>query len=287
MTYESPVDINMEGDRLLSRWFISLFIISTLFICVLLYPAKTIRHQVLNATDPQPIVLFYLTQLLQRHPNDAMLHIAMAQQLIGLYHWSSAEKEINWLAAQPNYLVETRLLRFQLHYTEAYQLPLGVKRNQAFAALRLEVVQFRDVPLTQQQLQDMASMALSINQPRIALSFYQRLQDIHDANLLRDIARVALESSQYAVCAEYYMLAYRYETLLVMKRNDVMAALKAYEAGGLLNEGIALIKLLPPEVTNTHAMLVFITQYALAAGHPEVAQIYIKRALLMHGVVRP
>src|SRR4051812_21109674 len=119
MSYE----FNAIGTRVIRQLlpipFILAFMLSVVLISILLFPAKKLQRQVLSATQPQEITLYYLKQLVERYPNKNPLRIALAEQEINSYHWSDAEEQLNILEKNSQLQIDVSLLRFRLEYTKA------------------------------------------------------------------------------------------------------------------------------------------------------------------------
>jgi hypothetical protein len=286
MTYKlAASDIN-TSNKLVSNGFIILFTLGVIFISMLFFPIKTIRHQVLKVTQPQAISLYYLKTLVKLYPKQGPLRLALIKQYIGLYQWMAAETEIEYLKQNPDMQIDAKLLTFQLQYTKAYQLPKGKSQTKSFKELRTNINNFTKLKLTKEQSLVLAEDALNLGLPGLALTFYQTVSDSTDVVLLKKIAIIALQTSQYTISADYYMKAAKLERTLEMKRICIIGALKALEAGNLFSQGIDIVKQLSVKIINNKTMLVFLTRFTLAANRPDLAQNYIKRALLMRGVVK-
>ncbi len=280
MNYESTANNIKTKTGILSWWFILIFVVCVSIISALFFPIKTLPDTVLTISQPQAITLYYLQQLVPLYPERYSLRIALIQQEIGIYDWIAAEHQISLLEKDSAMANEARLLRFQIKYTQAYQMPHGLEREAAFMNLRKEVGTFTQLPLQKDQVLTLAKMALSLGMPALALSYYQQLGQVKDPLLLKQIAQTALQTSQHAVSAQYYMLAEQQEKTVEQKRVDIINALKALEAGRLFDQGIKLISTLQDNVIDNKAMLTFLAQYCLAANKPDLAEVYIKRALL-------
>lgn len=281
MSYE----FNAIGARVIRQLlpipFILAFMLSVILISILLFPAKKLQRQVLSATQPQEITLYYLKQLVEYYPNKNSLRIALAEQEINSYHWVDADEQLSILEKNPQLKIDVRLLRFRLEYTKAYQLPHGEVRKKMFAKLQTDILNFTDLPLQKNQLLFLANAALNIEKPAVALMFYQQIKEINNPILYEQIAKTALQASQYSISAQYSMLAEKYQKTLELKRRDIITALQTLQQGGLFSEGLAILSKLPDDITNNKSMLIFLTQYALAANRPDIAQEYARRTLLL------
>lgn len=280
MISELNVNNNSNKNQIVPLWFFAVFIIMITALMIILFPIDKIPALALKITTPQPITQYYLEQLVQYHPTKTDIRIALIKQQIGLYNWNDAQAEINILKKNADMQTETRLLEFLLAYTKVYQMPKGIERNNTFNVLRTEVATFANVKLSITQLIMLADISLNLGLPKLALDFYQKVGPINDVVLLRHIAVTALQSSQYAISAKYYMLAEEREKTLEDKRIDVISALGALQQGSVFSMGIDIIIHLPDDLVNNKAMLLYLAKFTLAANRPDLAQSYIKRALL-------
>lgn len=288
MTYKYHARYINEPVRVIPSWFISLFIVGICLLALAFYPARPIKNALLANTKPEAVALFYLSQMLKQNPNNEQYRIAFAEQLIGNKKWNQAEEQISYLEKIPDTEVVVSLLQYQLKYTKYFVLTNRTNRKKAILALQNDMETIRSLSLNNTQLQNMANIAVTINLPDIATEFYQRLNADHhitDPNELRKIAKIALYGSKYAVSAEYYIMASQHAATLDLKRRDTLDAIKVLLAGNLYNNAATLIANIPADIANNKQMLVYLTQFALAANRPDLAQGFIRRALFMRGNV--
>lgn len=272
----------IEGaEPFLPTWVILSFISAILILFWLLFPDKQLRVQVLNATPGQPIAAYYLPHLIDNHPKDIALRFALIREEIALHHWQAALQQINKLSDFPGTAIERNILIFQLNYTKAFQISDNMEKQKAIQQLRKDIQQFKNVALSQQQLNYLAPTALSLNEPMLALGFYKQYSNINEVNVFRTIAKTALGVSDYSYSAKNSLLAMQHEKDVNLQRLDIHRALMALQMGSLFQQGIDLIAQLPESVINNKEMLIYLTKYCLAANRPDLAQIYITRALAM------
>ena len=275
-----------EDAIFLSPWLIGSFFVGMCAIFIILYPAKELYHLLIKIKVGQPITLFYLSQYEIIYPNDTSIHIARAKQAILLGKDAIATQEIQWLKNNGNNPADVNLLQFELEYYQAFRLPKGVARNQLISQLQNKMPELLLLPMDNEQLFNLAGMALAIKQPAAALGLYKRMTNLNDPVLLRVIGSTALQTSQYKISAFYYLEAARYDKYLDEKRQDIISALKVYESGGLFSEGIQVIISLPNNIVENKEFLIFLTQFALAANRPDLAQKFAREALMLRGVVK-
>lgn len=285
MSYEYLVnDQDVKNTRILPYWLISGFFISVCMISYLLFPMKTLSKQVLASDEPQEITLYYLEKLVALEPHVAEFHQALAQQYIWKGDWSDANKQIKLLESEPAYNTETKLLYFQVKLGEVYAMKPSVQRQENFNLLKNDLKKLLLLPLNQAQQLNLAKIALGLDAPDIALGIYQNVlknDTAKDPKLYRKIALIALQTKQYQISATYYFQAMDYEKEIEAKRRDLVNGLDVLVQGGLSTQGVDFVLKLPEKLLNNKALLEFLTQFMLAANRPDLAQIYIKRALLM------
>ena len=278
--------VDKDEMTFLSGWFIALFFSGVVAIGILFFPKYYLYNLLLKIKVGQPVALFYLSQYEIMYPKNISIHVARAKQAIFLEKYDLANIEINWLAANTTENTEVKLLRFELQYYQAYGLPKGAARNNAIADLQKIMPQFITLPMRNDQLLVLASIALKIEMPAAALALYERISNLKDPELLREIGATALQTSQYKISAKYYLMASENETYLDDKRTDIISALEALQSGNYFDDGIAIITSLPDKVIENKEMLVFLTQYTLAAKRPDLSQEFARRALMMKGVIK-
>lgn len=283
MNSNSPVLRKYQERLVLPSWFVGGFAVSVCIIAYCLFPNESIRQSALNLTKPEEITQFYLMQLNAREPDNVNVQIALIEQAIGLKEWGYAENRINKLAGYPHQADEVTRLKFIYAYDKAFQIPKGKGRNDALAPLKASLPRLLALTLSAPQYKRLGHIALMLSSPQLALQFYKKaitLSGDQPPEFYMEISSVALQSSQYQQAAEFAMMAANREPLMELKRKYTIAALKAYQAGNLFNEGAALLLQCDDQLLNNKLMLIFATNYALSINRPELAEKFIKRALL-------
>lgn len=283
MNSSSPVKSGVLKLNLIKPVFIGGYVISVVVLCIILFPNHLITEQVLTLTQPEPITVTYLTQLIQANPTQLAYKIALAQQEMGLHHWQQAEALINDLALDETQQDQVSRLQFMNAFTKAYALPKGVEREKALAALKPAILALLNLDLSANQCHELGDLALKLNAPATALAFYEKVVNLEgeqSPSFYRDIGDTAMQTSQYKLAANYYWQASVRESQIELQRKDIILALKAYQSGNLMQDGANLLTHLSNEVIDNEAMLVFLTKYAIAANRPDLAEVYIKRVLL-------
>ncbi|HEU5282162.1 MAG TPA: hypothetical protein VFU82_09310 [Gammaproteobacteria bacterium] len=286
MNSPSPVQVKTAELYFLPRFFIAAFGIGIMAMSAWLFPNKLIPYFAITLTSPQPLTAFYLENMHQHKPNDTNIQIALIEQYIGLYEWEKADALLNTLASNTTQHDQWVRLQFIKNVSQAYRLPKGPARTNTLLTFKKNISTLLNLTFTPEQAQNLGNVALKLDAPDIALAFFQKVIQANpnqNAGFYQDIARVALENSEYDIAAQFYLTASEKQTLIELKRMDVINALKAYQAGNLMAKGITVIAKLPDAIIDNQAMLIFLTKYAIAANRPDLATDYITRSLFSDG----
>jgi hypothetical protein len=276
-------------DRLIPLKFIFIFSGVMILMFVGFFPGFSLKKELLSPFDSTVISLYYLNRYVADHPTDIEMRVALAQQEIEQYHFDKAKVQIETLKQTKAASYEPQLLTFYMTYTQGFLIKDKQAKDAQFVKLRQEVNAIKTLPLRRQDLIKFAPIALGLGKPGIALHFYEPLvrdKAPADPESFRKITKIAMQDSQYKVAAKYLHLAMKHEVSMEKKRADSLAILTIYQNGHLFDEGIAFISSLPDQLIDQKNMLVKITEFLLYANRPELAEIYIKRALTVKGKIR-
>lgn len=283
MNSNSPVLRKYQERFILPGWFVGAFAIAVCIIAYGLFPNESIRESALNLTKPEEITQFYLMQLNAREPENVKVKIALIEQAIGLKEWDFAESNIRILANDPQQADQVTRLKFIFAYDQAFQIPKGKAREAALKPLKANLPKLLALKLTVPEYKKLGNIGLMLGSPQLALQFYEKVISISGDQppaFYMEISNVALQSSQYKEAAQFAEKAANRESLMELKRQYTIAALRAYQAGNLFNEGAALLMQCDDALLNNKLMLIFATNYALNINRPDLAEKFIKRALL-------
>lgn len=286
MNSSSPVQPKITELYFLPRLLIAAFGICIVAMSVWLFPNHIIPDFAVTLTNPQPLTAFYLENMNQREPQNTTIQIALIEQYIGLYEWTKADALLNTLALNTAQHDQWVRLEFIKNVSQAYRLPKGSERTNALLKFKEAIPTLLNLTFTPEQESALGYVALKLAAPDTALAFFQKVIQANpnqSATFYENIAQVALENSEYDIAAQFYLEASAKQTLIELKRVDVIEALKAYQAGNLMAKGITVIAGLPDAIINNQAMLIFLTKYAIAANRPDLATDYITRSLFSDG----
>lgn len=289
----NAIDKPSASQPFISLWVVAAFIVVVIIVLILLFPEKSLRAHLLSNQEPSPVALYYLDQLIKVNPQDNLVRVALIKQQIDAGQWEAARQQLDLLAKQTQgkeAQIQINGLTLNLLLNESFSLKPGNARREKLLTnartLLLEVALSTNDP---QQLRQLADDALAIKKPDVAFTIYQRfdnLQPINDPVLLEKIAKIALSVENYAASGHYYFLAVKRTTDVEKQRQLIKAGLLALQAGNLLNQGLVEVEQLPNYLLDDKTLLVFLTHYAMTANRPDLAQKYIKHALLLSNKVK-
>lgn len=281
MTSHSSAKRSTLESNVLSPLFIAVFVLTIGWLSFLVYP-RQLTTEILVLNQPEPLTQIYLKALVDQFPNDIDYKVALTEQAIGMHQYKKADQLLQELAHIEAAKDQITRLQFLYTFNKTFQLPISNQRNKAFTVLMKLFPTLIDLQLTTHQFQQLGNIALKLKLPQYALICFEKVvKSTHhiQPDFYRQIAKTALASSQYRISAYYYFQASRIEPIIELKRRDLINGLKAYQSGNLMSEGIQQFKEIPKNLLNNDDMLLFLTQYAIAAGRPDIADQYIKRAL--------
>lgn len=265
--------------------FIIGFSLVFVIICLLAFPKRYLLNVALTQEEPAKVTQFYLEKLLMQHPNDLSIQIALAQQAIGLHEWDRANHDINLLAMDDTLQDEVSRLQFLYAFNQAYAYTPGKERDQAIAQLKTLLPSLANLHLTATEYHELGTISLKLGSPQSALVFFQKVYQTNNQQkpaFFSQIADVALQTSQYQTAADFYAKAATTEKRIELQRYYYIQALKSYQSGNMVLQGVPFIEKIPPKIVDNNATLVFLTEYLISAGRPDLAQQYIMRALTDH-----
>ncbi|WCM92363.1 tetratricopeptide repeat protein [Acidovorax sp. NCPPB 2350] len=253
----------------------------------LLYPRQDLERR-LAETENSALSVAYLHNLLRSDPDNPRLRLLLAQRQIAVGQMAEARTTLQPAleSSDPQIHRDAIWALWDLSYTEYQRTPereapyRKAMREDLLRQLRLLAAEpwslERRVQLARRaaELQDRTmgvalsrQMARDATDPREAAQLYERA------------AKESLAQSDYAGCAELYILA-RNATPEADKAKDYyFAAVRALQSG---NQPVAALELAEREIgplAQDQQTLLMITQLARAAGKPAVADRYVRQLL--------
>lgn len=287
MPFRSNVPREKPKSRIFNWWLVLIFLGLLLGLFLLLYPEKRWIASLTESKTPSPLALTYLQNMVALQPNNADLKIALAQQELGAGHLNDAQAIITaYLTPIPYSAAQWKALwiYYQIIRIKAYALQPNNPQRQNYTAIIKSFIPLlvQSNYLTNADRDLLAQDALSFNQVKMGISLYKintRLNSNRPASYFIHAAKVSLFVSDYQTSADFYLLAMQKSKHLTQKRDNFIAALKSLMSGDLYSQAIDFIQENIDGLSGDDTTILFITNMALAAGKPAVAEKYIKQII--------
>lgn len=249
------------------------------------YGAAHLSTRVVDDTTPSALNTAYLEAWLRSQPTDPVYLKALGEQYLGLGRIDDAQAVARRLAAlgtpEEHRAADYLDLRCELLRTFAAR-PDSPERAahtaKAQALLGAMIPETRDAT----RLQWLAKQALAVNAPGIAARYSERLIAVDPERRLhwqREAARQYLATGAYREAAAGYFAAQAIATTPADARRNFIAAVRALQAGNLLDAALAQGDAHLGALAGDRATLEVMLELARAANRPELVQRYA-RALM-------
>jgi polysaccharide biosynthesis protein PelB len=246
------------------------------------YGGAHLRSRVVEDTTPSALNTAYLEAWVRSAPTDPVYLKALGEQYIGLGRLDDAQVIASRLAASgtpdERRAADYLLLRCELLRTFATK-PDSPER--AAHAARSQTLLGAMLPEAwdSAQLQELANDALAVNAPGIAARYDERLIAANPERRLhwqRETARQYLATGAYRASAEGYFAAQTMSTTRDDARRNFIAAVRALQAGNLLDDALAQGNAHLGALAEDRASLEVMLELARAANRPELVQRYAR-----------
>lgn len=288
MNFQSNAPKSASGQWKFRWWHILLFTGLLLAATLVFFPQKNlIKLLTSNNAHPSQLAAIYLRNLAVLYPQDAELHLALAEQELGLGNLANADKAIiGFLTMTPNNPLQWRViaLHYQVTRTETYAFAEhSAGRLQGEAEMkRLLPILAKSPDLSVDQAKNLAQDALSIDKADIAVALYKRIiaaAPNQSPEFFANAGKVALFASDYQSSGEFYLLAMQGSDNLPKKRDYYKAALNSLLAGGKPAMVMEFAEKNIDGLAQDQLTLLFLAKMAMNANEGDFAQKYIKQAL--------
>jgi polysaccharide biosynthesis protein PelB len=267
--------------------FLTAIVVITLF---LLAPKKELLRNIMQQKQADIIALKYLQNLLLIYPSDTSLKLLLAEQNIS---HGDIQKAINliepYIKQSPTTEAEWQALwlYYQIIRTETYAEPeVSYARIKGLKKMRDLLNVLAKGQLPGEDLLQLAGDALSANEPKLAISIYKEIVGMktvpaQPSETYEKAAKVALSYGEYTTCAKLYFLAQQQATTLNENRKYYIAGLKALQSGNLLDQIMDVAQEHIGRLKSDQATLLFLSKLALASNRTDIAETYMKRAIML------
>ncbi|MBL7251336.1 tetratricopeptide repeat protein [Alloalcanivorax marinus] len=252
-------------------------------VCWLVFPRDL--SSILRNARMDAVTLSYARTWLQARPDDYELRLLMARDLIELGLFEQAEEQLDYVAGQSNQRELLNLqawLRARLPFVALMALPAEERADSpisveaGFALRRVDPTDLGD-----DEVRRYADMALLLGNLDAAVRAYHLLAERQPSpsTWYRQAATDLLAHGRYRAAANEYLLAMESQTDPALRRADFLQALATLQAGGLLDQALAVGRRQGPAFADQPEVLYRLMNLARAAGDHRQAQFYATRLL--------
>ncbi|MCD6061020.1 MAG: pelB [Moraxellaceae bacterium] len=291
MSTTSTSTARPERQRLMPLTDIILFGALVLGSLLALHAGSSLQQRLETTALADPLSIAYLNAWLQAAPDDDRLRLILAQRerlsgeldtaLVTLAPLLDGRRR--GAASSNGALLEAETLLLDILSQQLWRKAPGTP---GFAAARTQVLRQMDrlatLPLDPAQYEQYANQAIALQAPAQALRFYRRLlqtQPYETVRIRGDIAALYLQQGLYRDAAQIYFMNMERAMSLAERRRHFTAALRALQAGNLLDEAMAAAAQRGRGLMNDPPTLEFLTRLARAANRPDLAEYYVVRLL--------
>lgn len=246
-----------------------------LLLLLFLYPEQSLRRLLSQKGEQTPAGQVYLEAALQSKPDDHQLRLALAHTWLSSGCYRKALVTLDGF--RPDLPDDLRREADRLRYTilrEQLQMEEGDQRSRTtFQALARDQLQ---AARSDQELAQLEFDAVSLALPDIALAARQRRAQMRPAS---ETAR--MNAGQYRAEAAAAFAAMEKAANVTERRACFLQGVKILQSGNLPLEALRQGEQYLAPLANDQEALVAMTRIALAAGKPDKAQLFIRRALGM------
>lgn len=266
-------------------------VVSFLLLLVILFPGRPLTEQFARQGGFSPALISYLEAALAKHPDDLLVRTRLAEALVDA---GEPRRAIMLLTDAPPALDELGLRRLKARY-RALLLELSPER-QIPAAYRSAFLQELEKTLdslvpkgaTAGELMQYAADCRRVGAVAVAEGLEKRIGSEgrgaeSGAPVMADSAEAALGRGDYRESARLCFEAMGRAGNIRERRALFLKGVKTLQSGNLLAEALAAADRNIDGLAMDRETLLFLTRLSLAAGDPERAQRYIRKALGMAG----
>lgn len=255
----------------------------------ILFP-RHLLEKTLEVDQPSPAVLNYLQAFRDIYPKDTQINLNIVEQEINLGLLKQARENIAHIKNNGNetnsnttnqlHWMDYLIIRYKAYHTK----PTTSVHIFYLRQLRHMTTELASTPLKAQQLKILAQDSLAVAQASTALKIYNHLFDINaltTSDELAEGASIAMQNNAHRDSAKFYKAAYIKASNALEKKYYALEVIKVLWAGNLLQEALSYAQTLPESVINDQETLLYLSQLAIAANRPDIAEDYAVKALLL------
>ena len=276
-----------ERPVLAPGWLIALMASLVSGALWLLYPRQDLERRLMAAPDTA-LSIAYLENLLRSDPQNPQLRLLLAQSQTrhGDVQNARATLQPALDSNNPELHRDALWTLWEINYSEYQKTP---PENTPLRELlrdglkhQLQALAQEDWPRPQQMR--LGALTAQFNEPAVGIELNRQIateqQSPLDAAQFYERAAIeALGVSDYASCAQLYLLARQLTSDKAQARSYFHAAVRALQSG---NQPVAALELAEREagdLANDKETLILLTELARAAGRPDIADRHARRLL--------
>ncbi|RQH07104.1 tetratricopeptide repeat protein [Paraburkholderia dinghuensis] len=281
----SPAD--PERQRLFSPTVVAVFGALVTLMLVLAFPREKLEARLLGGNDAGSLTIAYLEAWLRADPDNEEVLAELTNQYLKGSRIADAQRTLERLSRSkaPGAPQMALAIRLSVAERQLYELvPDDPKRPARIAAFDSLLRRAADFKWSNEQLATLAGQARALNDGALAAQFYKQLVAADPANAkawrVAD-AEVQLGNGRYQEAADAWFAAQADAPTLGERRALFLAGLRALQSGNLLPQALDAANRHVGDLADDPDTLRYLTRLAMAAGRPDVAEIYVKRLLKM------
>jgi hypothetical protein len=274
-------------ERFAANSRILLFTAGVLILLILFFPKDDILEFVTQHDRPSMVTENYIQNLLDIYPDNSHLRLLLIKQEVGLAQYNDALQHLDAVSdnAQAHVAAEVKWLRYLILRNQTFMVPANTaKRFEKEKQLSEHLQSLHDLTLSRHQRTVLARDAIYLKKVSLAKSFYQYAiagDKKLSASEYAELAEVGVLVGDFTQAASFYMQAKSQSTTRLAKREYFIKALTLLQENERYKQAIQFAQQYLGSLKNDAKTLRFLVKLALASNRPDLAQDYVKRALLL------
>ncbi len=274
-----------ERERLFSPAVIAVLGAFVVLMLALAFPRVKLEARLLGGVSADSLAIAYLEAWLRVDPDNADVLSELTREYLKGQRTADAAHVIDRLARShdPGARQTALAIRVSLAQQQLYALgPADPARGARIAELDALLREAARYAWNREQLEALARKARGLNDGALAGHFYEQLvalDPLHAKDWRVAQAEVLLGSGHYREAADAWFAAQAGALALGERRTLFLAGLRALQAGNLLPQALDAANQHIGGLGDDPETLRYLAKLAMAAGRPDVAEIYVKRLL--------
>jgi|GEM_PF-5709055 len=249
----------------------------------LFYPEENLMKHIDHAETVDPITINYLENLMLLYPEQERVILSLAHAYIKSGRMQEAHMLLQEKHYKRPYAAQWLLYRLLRHQHFSKSTPNARDQVQL---LRENIISLAKAPLAPHQQIRLAQDAEALSMSHEALTLYHKilthgetLSKTRKAKLAKRAAKLALSHRHYQQCADFYSTALKLSDTLDTRRDAFVKGVQCLQAGDMIDKAMTYAKTHMGKLSHDKKTLMFLTELALAANKPAIAQEHMKRLL--------